>query len=81
MVARQSYQTGYTSAQEGQAACRHAPIVLRHCTLCEAEAPEPLRKRGLYAPLDVLAFVSHNWLLIVHSSKQPFGSYPTPGYL
>jgi hypothetical protein len=25
--------------------------------LCEAEAPEPLRKRGLYAPPDFLSFV------------------------
>ena len=25
--------------------------------LCEAEAPEPLRKRGLYAPPDFLTFV------------------------
>ncbi len=25
--------------------------------LCEAESPEPLRKRGFYAPPDYLAFV------------------------
>jgi len=26
-------------------------------TLCESEAPEPLRRRGLYAPPDFLTFV------------------------
>jgi len=28
----------------------------RLCALCESEAPEPLRKRGLYAPPDFLTF-------------------------